>query len=146
MWFKSGRLKRAMKLELCLRLARIWSPEVAELLRESGIETIGDLAFTFRTAEEVVREVPGLLEAWLHVANQRRTSLGEARATFMLGSHAGGDTGIAVQRAAVVSLPVGAKARPPCGRPRPGRTVDVKKEDESRRSAAATAAVALSLS
>ena len=142
MWFKSGRLKRAMELELSLRFAKLWSQEVAGLLRDNGIESVSDLAFTFRTVGEVEREVPGLLGPWLHVAGHRRTSLGEARVTFMMGMLAGSGAGIAVQRAAVVSLPVGARMRPPCGRPRPGRIVDAKKDDEGRRSAAAKAAVA----
>ena len=52
-----------MELEHTLRSGGIWSDKVMRQLDRMGIESIGDLAFTFESADEVMTESPDLLEA-----------------------------------------------------------------------------------
>ena len=101
-----------MELEHVLRSGGVWSPEVMLQLTGMGIESIGDLAFTFESADEVMAESPDLLEAWLLVARDRRTSLGAVTAIFV----AEGQLLVAA-----ASLPLGIPQRGGHGRPARGR-------------------------
>ena len=106
-----------------------------------GIESIGDLAFTFESADEVMAESPDLLEAWLLVARDRRTSLGTVRAIVVA------ERQLLV---AAASLPLaipqpGGHGRPARGRPRPTKLEDTLTADTRAMTKAAEAAIALSL-
>ena len=129
-----------MELQKELLRVGLWSDAVRKACEDGGFETPGELAHSYGTAKEVAEQFPALLDAWHHVQGERRASLGEVRAIFMLEVH---------KRRSAAALPQPTRLRRPRdrasrGKPKGVSLPDVRKVDDQTRRKAALEAVRLS--
>ena len=124
------------------------TPQVAQYIKEEGVEFIDDLAHCFRPSKHVIAEAPFMLEAWLKAASRkteawkRTTDYAQALRELKGSSSAIRNACLPLARGSGARREISTKAV----RPKPGGTVDSLNKDTVSRNVAAREAIKLSLS